>query len=143
MSDRDRANDEAAIRQLIDQGVGAIRRKDLDGVMALYSPAIVSFDIEPPLQYVHTKHWKQTFDAYEGRLDYEIRELSVTVGDDVAFSHSLNRVSGTIKNGHQTNFWLRWTACFRKIDGRWLITHDHVSVPIDFETGKASLDLEP
>jgi len=52
------------------------------------------------------------------------------LGDDVAFGHSLNRVSGTLKNGNRTDFWLRWTACFRKIDGNWLVAHDQVSVPI-------------
>jgi hypothetical protein len=26
---------------------------------------------------------------------------------------------------------VRWTACFRRIDGTWLVVHDHVSVPID------------
>jgi hypothetical protein len=31
----------------------------------------------------------------------------------------------------------------RKIDGNWLIVHDHVSVPIDRQSGKALLNLEP
>ena len=31
-------------------------------------------------------------------IDYEIRDLSITAGDDVAFSHSLNRMRGTMKN---------------------------------------------
>jgi ketosteroid isomerase-like protein len=39
--------------------------------------------------------------------------------------------------------WLRWTACFRKIDGNWLIVHDQVSVPVDPESGRALLNLEP
>jgi ketosteroid isomerase-like protein len=39
--------------------------------------------------------------------------------------------------------WLRSTVCYRKIDGRWLVTHQHSSVPFDGETGKASLQLEP
>jgi hypothetical protein len=31
---------------------------------------------------------------YERPLGYEIRDLTLTLGDDVAFGHSLNRVSG-------------------------------------------------
>jgi ketosteroid isomerase-like protein len=138
-----KAIDEAQIRQLIDSLVKAVRAKDLDGVMAFYAPEIVSFDIEPPLQYVHTKRWKQTFATYDGVIGYEVRDLSVTTGDDVAFGHSLNRTSGTLKNGPKTERWVRWTACFRKIKGKWLITHDHVSVPVDLESGKAVLDLKP
>jgi ketosteroid isomerase-like protein len=65
------------------------------------------------------------------------------VNDDLAFTHSVNRMRGTLKSGERTDLWLRWTACFRKIGGRWLITHEHVSVPADLENGKAMLDLRP
>ena len=76
-------------------------------------------------------------------IDYEVRDLSITAGDDIAFSHSLNRIHGTMTNGHNTNLWLRSTACFRKIDGRWLIVHLQASVPVDLANGKALLDLTP
>jgi hypothetical protein len=29
------------------------------------------------------------------------------------------------------------------MNGKWLIVHDHISVPADFESGKAMLDLKP
>jgi ketosteroid isomerase-like protein len=52
-------------------------------------------------------------------------------------------MSGAMNNGTKIGYWLRWTACFRRIDGAWLIEHDHVSVPTDFATGRSKLDLEP
>src|SRR5829696_6005506 len=119
-----RAIDEADIRRRIDNCANALHAMDLEGVMALYAPDIVSFDIVPPLRY-------------------EFRDVTITVGDDVAFAHSLNRVSGTLQTGQRSEFWVRWTACFRKIDGNWLIVHDQVSVPVDFGSGRALLDLEP
>jgi ketosteroid isomerase-like protein len=61
----------------------------------------------------------------------------------VAFAHSLNRLSGTLKNGNRSGFWVRATFCCRKIDGNWLVAHDHVSVPLDLECGRAFLNLEP
>ena len=57
--------------------------------------------------------------------------------------HSLNRISGALKDGTKVDQWVRWTAGLRKVDGSWLIVHDHVSVPTDFATGKSMLDLEP
>jgi ketosteroid isomerase-like protein len=142
-----RATDEADIRRRIDNGVKAIRVMDLEGVMALYAPELVSFDIVPPLQHVGAaakrKQWVDAFATYQRPLGYEIHDLTITVGDDVAFGHSLNRISGTLQNGNRTEFWLRWTAGFRKIDGTWLIAHDQVSVPVDFESGRALLNLEP
>jgi len=62
-------------------------------------------------------------------------------GDDVAFGHS--RISGTLKNGVKNDVWVRWTGCLRKVDGKWLIAHDQVSVPFDIQSGKALLNLEP
>jgi ketosteroid isomerase-like protein len=89
------------------------------------------------------KNWVDVFTAYRRPLGYEIRDLTITVGGDVAFGHSLNRFSGTLKNGNRNDFWVRWTTCFRKIDGNWLIVHDQVSVPLDVESGRALLNLEP
>ena len=38
----------------------------------------------------------------------------------------------------------RMTACYRKISGRWLITHEHVSVPFYMDGSyKAAVDLKP
>ena len=141
------AVDEADIRQRIDKLVQAIRAMDLDGVKPIFAPDIVSFDIVPPLQHVGAeakwKNWADVFTVYRRPLGYEIHDLMITLGEDVAFGHSLNRISGTLKNGNRTDSWVRWTGCFRKIDGNWLIVHDQVSVPIDIESGKALLNLQP
>jgi len=142
-----RAIDEADIRRRIDNCAKALHAMDLEGVMAMYAPDIVSFDIVPPLQHVGAEakrqQWVDAFATYQPPLGYEFRDVTITVGDDVAFAHSLNRVSGTLQTGQRSEFWVRWTACFRKIDGNWLIVHDQVSVPVDFGSGRALLDLEP
>ena len=142
-----RAIDEADIRQRIDRLAGALRDADLEAVMSIYTTDVVSFDIEPPLQHVGAdakrKNWERVFAVFE-HPHYEIRNLTVTVGDDVAFGHSLNRLSGTLKDGSTTaGFWVRATTCFRKINGDWLIAHDQVSVPLDVATGEAVVNLEP
>lgn len=142
-----RATDEADIRQRIDKLAEAIRAMNLESVMSIYAPDVVSFDIVPPLQHVgveaKTKNWIDAFAMYQHPLSYEIRDLTITVGDDIAFGHSLNRISGTLKSGNRTDFWLRSTTCFRKIDGKWLIAHDQVSVPVDLESSRALLNLNP
>jgi len=141
------ASDEADIRERIDKLVEAIRAMDLEGLKSMYAPNIVSFDVNPPLQHVGAaakwKNWVEAFTVFQRPLGYEIRDLTITLDGDVAFAHSLNRLSGTLKNGNRSGFWVRATFCFRKIDGNWLIAHDHVSVPLDPESGRALLDLEP
>lgn len=141
------ATHEAEIRSRIDQLVEAIRAMDLEAVMSSFMPDVVSFDVEPPLQHVGVdakrSNWATVFSLYERPLGYEVRDLTVVAGDDVACGHSLNRISGTLKGGKRNDVWVRWTGCLRKVDGQWLIAHDQVSVPIDFASGRALLDLKP
>ena len=62
---------------------------------------------------------------------------------EAEFGHSLNRISATMNTGQKTDLWLRSTVCFRMINGKWLIVHTQVSVPVDLATGRAVLDLKP
>lgn len=140
-------NDEAAIQRLLNDCIRSLHDKNIEGIMSLYAPEVVSFDIVPPLRYkgadAFKKVWEEVFSSFHGPIDYEIHDLSITVGGDVAFAHSLNRISGTMNTGQKTDLWLRWTACFQKINGKWLIVHHQNSVPVDLEHGKAVLDLKP
>jgi ketosteroid isomerase-like protein len=139
--------DEADIRQRLDRFLAAVRAMDLDGVRPIYAADLVSFDIVPPLKHLGAdakmKNWANVFATYERPLGYEIRDLTINASETVAFARSLNRIEGTLKNGNRNGYWLRWTTCWRKVDGNWLIAHDQVSVPVDFQSGKAMLDLEP
>jgi ketosteroid isomerase-like protein len=136
---------EAEIRKRIDEWVAAFRAKDVHGVLSLYAPDIVSYDLVPPLRYVgaddYRRPWEEAFAAYEAPIGYEVHDLTVIAGDDIAFSYSLNKMSGALKTGDRTSFWLRWTLCFRRFHAGWLATHEHVSVRADLEHGTAVLDL--
>jgi uncharacterized protein (TIGR02246 family) len=139
--------DEKVIRQKIDEYVAAIRVKDLEKVMGIFAPNLVSFDLEAPLRHMGAeakrKNWTKAFNAYNDPIGYEIQDLTLTIADNLAVGHSLNKISGTLQSGQKASYWVRWTTCLQKIDGEWYITHDHVSVPIDVATGKGVLNIEP
>lgn len=141
------AADEALIRELIDRMVEGIRAADLDALAPIFDPDVVSFDVGAPLRHVGVeaklRNWTEAFQTLRHPLGYEIRDLTVDVGDDVAFAYGINRLAGTMPNGNEFGVWVRWTAGFRKIDGTWRIVHDQVSVPADPLSGKALLDLRP
>jgi ketosteroid isomerase-like protein len=141
---------EALIRERIEDLVKALNAKDTESVMSLFAPNLVSFDIAPhfaALRYVGADNkrraWQEAFAAFPGPINYEVHDLNVTTHGELAFVHSLNHVNLTLASGHITDLWLRWTACFRRIDGVWLVVHDHVSVPADLEHGRAVLNLTP
>ena len=147
MPDEHETVGEARIREAIQSFAAAFRAKDIDGVMSLFAPTIISFDLAPPLRCVGAealrKHWEATFASLQGPVAYEIHDLAIGASDRLAFSHSLNWMRGTLQDGRTTERWLRWTVCFRLIDGRWQATHEHVSVPIEVASGKALFDLAP
>jgi uncharacterized protein (TIGR02246 family) len=141
-------NEDLRVRQLIQDWATAIRAKDLDRAMSYYAPSVVSFDLAPPLQYAGAdairKGLAQWFPTWAGAIGYEIRDLSVTVGGDVAFCRSLNHMTGKRTDGTETDVWVRATTGCQKVDGRWRIVHEHASVPLYMDGGtRAALDLKP
>ena len=141
------SNDETEIRQLLDRWAKAFRAHDIDGIMSMYAPEVVAYDVVPPLQYVgadaYRKDYLEFLSQYDGPIDVEFRDLKIVTSDRVAFVYGLERFKGSLKNGQKSELWLRFTCGFRKINGKWLDTHDHVSVPVDLETGRAAVDLKP
>ena len=53
------------------------------------------------------------------------------------------RNSGTRRNGQDITVWVRSTVCLQQIDGQWLITHEHISFPINPENWSAIVDTTP
>lgn len=137
------------VRRLLATWQKAFNAKNVDAVMSAYAPggALLAYDIIPPLEVTgrdsYRKNYEQFFAQYEGPLSIEFRDLNVVAGTDIAFCYALEKVSGTLKGGQKSDLWIRATSGLRRIDGKWKIVHDHISVPVDFETGKARLDATP
>jgi len=115
--------------------------------MSNHAPDVLLFDVLNPLQNTGAEiirgRAEKWLSSYQSPIGYEVRDLSITADETVAFCHYLYRVSGTLKDGGEVDMWVRATVGLRKIDGKWTITHEHQSVPFDVETGKASLDFKP
>jgi ketosteroid isomerase-like protein len=73
----------------------------------------------------------------------EIRDLTILASGDVAAAHMLIRTSGTLKNGHEVGYWVRATICCQRSHNRWLITHEHISLPVHPGSWRAAMDLVP
>ncbi len=120
-----RAVDEAQIRALIDDRAKAVRHKGVNGATSSVAPDMLSFDVVNPLQHIGSdaarKRAEEWFSSFQDPIGYEIRDLSITAGDDLAFSHGLSHVSATRTDGGQLDMWWRTTVCFRKIDSKWMM----------------------
>ena len=146
-TENSRAADEARISEIIEERVRVIRAKDVDALMSAHAPDVVMFDVLDPLRYAGSEAVReragQWLSWYQAPVGYEVRDLSVTAGDGAAFCHYLYRVTGTMTNGREVDMWVRSTVCFRKMEGAWVVAHEHTSVPFNAESGRASVDLKP
>lgn len=121
---------ESQIRTLIAAWADAVRRHDWPGILAHHEQNIVMFDVPPPLQSKGMDEYKKTWDLFfkyhKPSQAFDIEELAITAGEDVAFAFAIMRCgAGTRPNG----FPFRLTIGLRKVDGQWHITHEHHSVP--------------
>jgi uncharacterized protein (TIGR02246 family) len=138
---------ESEIKALLDTWSAAVAAKDADGLMSLYAPDIVYFDVVPPLRITGAaevrRNFQRWFGLFSGGIKSETRDLRILAGGDTAVAFKLHRSSGTRTDGRETSLWVRVTVVCRRIGGRWLIAHEHVSLPVDMPGGRGQTDLTP
>jgi ketosteroid isomerase-like protein len=138
---------QSEIRALLESLSEALRTKDIDRLMSHYSPDIVYFDVPPPLRFVGSAalrgRFLQWFDSYESSISLEVRDLNILANGDIAVAYWLSRAKGTLKDGREVGAWVRATSCYKRSNDRWLVTHEHISLPIDPQSGSAAWDLVP
>jgi uncharacterized protein (TIGR02246 family) len=115
--------DEAAIRDLVENWARAVRSKNLDAILANHSPDMLMFDVPPPIQSKGIDAYRKTWDLFfswsQDSGVFDISEMNVTIGNDVAFVTALMRCAGTEANGNKTELQFRLTADLLNSTGAW------------------------
>jgi len=148
-SQRNVADDEAAIRMLENRFAAAFNAGDIDAMMKNYvaDKALVVFDVVPPRQHLgadeYRRAWEGFFTHFKDRPKITINDLVITVEGNLGFGHSIQHVTGTDIQGHPVDRTVRVTDGYRKIGGNWMIVLEHVSVPVDLKTGMADFSSKP
>jgi len=143
------SRDEAAIRDLESRFATAFNAKDIDAIMKVYVPdeSLLVFDVVPPRQYAgakaYRKDWEGFLALFQGAPKFEVTDLNVVAVGSLGYGHSIQHVSGTDTKGQPIDLTVRVTDVYRKVKGNWLIVHEHVSVPVDLDTGKPDLASKP
>lgn len=142
-------NDKAEIEALEKRYIDAFNARDINAIMACYAPGkgLFVFDAVPPREYpswdAYKKDWEELFAGYPGPLSNAISEQSITVVGSVAYGHNIQTGYFTHKDGSRVDVVVRVTDVYRKMRGKWLIVHEHVSFPVDIDSGKADLLSKP
>lgn len=141
-------SDKAQIEALEATFAAAFNAKNVTKIMACYArDGLFVFDVAPPRQHVgwedYKKDWESLFTNIKGPVKFKISELDVTAVGSVAYSHSIQAVRWTAAGGTAAELTVRVTDVYRKMSGEWRIVQEHVSVPVDPDTGKADLMSKP
>jgi ketosteroid isomerase-like protein len=145
-----KAQDVTDIKAMEASLLAAFKAKDVNAIMSFYVPdeGLFVFDVTPPRQYVgaaaYRKDWEDLLSLYPGPIEVTLTDLDVTAsGGDIAYGHAVQHVIGALKDGKKLDLTVRLTDGYKKVNGKWLIAHEHVSVPVDILTGKADLTSKP
>jgi uncharacterized protein (TIGR02246 family) len=125
-------SDEQQIRDLIERWAAAVHEGDMPTVLANHAPDIVMFDVPPPQRGVrgldaYRDTWPGFFEWQATGAVFEIESLDVTAGADVAFAFALLRCGTPADFDRDPEHRLRLSIGLRKLDDRWVVTHEHHS----------------
>ena len=120
---------EAEIRNLIEAWADAVRRGDIECIVRDHLDDLVMFDVPEPVRTTGLDAYRETWALFfrhnpPGPERLLVEDLAVTAGTDVAFAHGLLRIGGGEPR-------CRLTMGLRKVDGRWRVSHEHHSMPIE------------
>ena len=129
------STEESRIKALLEAWADAVRRHDLPAILAHHEADMVMFDVPPPLQCKGLEAYEQTWDLFfryhKPGAAFDIEELTVTAGQDVAFAVAIMRCGpdSSSNTADKDGFLFRLTVGLRKVSGSWQIAHEHHSVP--------------
>jgi len=135
------------IRALFERWYAASTRKDLDASMAPIAHDVISYEHSMPLEVRDIEairaECKIGFERSGPDFRWDIPDLKIIVRGDLAVTWGLNRMAEHADGVVRSQMWSRGTRIFQRIDGAWRMIHQHLSFPMDPQTGMARLDLVP
>lgn len=125
-------SDEQEITALVRRWATAVHDGDLGGVLADHADDLVMFDVPPPQRGVrgleaYAATWPPFFEWQRQGAVFEIDELRVTSGHDVAYAVALLRCGSPEELAAAPDRRLRLTLGLRRHAGAWVVAHEHHS----------------
>jgi len=125
--------DEKAVRELIENWARSVRERNMDGILASHARDIVMFDVPPPRVSrgieAYRETWSLFYTSQAEPIAFDIQELDVVAGAKVAFAVALMQCAVKGRMGEREPLDFRLTVGLRKEDERWIVVHEHHSIP--------------
>lgn len=129
------AKADAEVRAVLEEWAAATRQSRRDEILKHHSANLMIFDVLPPMKYESAESYRRSWDEWQpdtqGEAVFNLENLTITAGNDVAFAHSFIRCGGTLPDGRTFQDLVRATFCLIKVNGSWVVEHQHVSKPYE------------
>ncbi|MBY0473820.1 MAG: nuclear transport factor 2 family protein [Nitrosomonas sp.] len=126
-------NNHTDIQTLLEQWARSTRMGEQDRILNNHSESVIIYDVLPPMKYEGVEEYRKSWDEWQpettGENIFDLHEVKITAGHDVAFAYGFIHCGGTLPDGKTFEDWVRATFCLEKLNGKWLITHQHISMP--------------
>lgn len=128
---------QAEFRKLIENYYADWSKLNTDAPAKYYAKDadLIFYDIAP-MKYNGWKEYSDGVQKYffatatSAKLTPNMNDLKVTVRGNVAWTTLTFHLSVALKAGGSTEIDARHTAIWERRNGRWLIVHEHISVPL-------------
>ncbi|ODN67104.1 YybH family protein [Methylophaga muralis] len=140
-------NAKTEVEQQLENWKQAVLSQNLEKIMTYYAEDVRAFDAIAELQFTNRSkyqtHWQHCLQMCS-MTKFEIGQIDIKVDGDLAVCFFLNQCGGIDeKTGEEQVGWVRGTQVYQKNAGKWLIVHEHFSLPFDMTTGTAMFHLTP
>ena len=133
-------SNEDQIRQVLEQWADATRKGRRSEVLAGHLPEVLIYDVLPPMKHEGAEAYRRSWDEWQpdtqGEGQFELQDVGVTAGTDVAFAHCFIKCGGALPDGRTFEDLVRATFCLRKSSGSWKVAHQHISKPYQIAGAK-------
>jgi uncharacterized protein (TIGR02246 family) len=135
------------LHDLIDERVKAVAARDGKTLGARQHPGVLAYGVLGALSSVGSdavdEQMNAWFDGYRDGPRYTVHDLHVDADGALGYCAFVYHVAGKLNDGTEVSMAVRATLVCKRFDDRWLVVHDHESVPFDPATGSALTDLQP
>lgn len=125
--------DEVEIRALIERWSRAVRDQDRAEIRKDHDADILMFDVPPPFQSRGIEEYMATWETFlsssEKPVMFNFTDIEVTAGVNVSFATAVGHCVNIDKSGKREPLKFRLTIGLRKMEGKWIVTHEHHSLP--------------
>ena len=129
------ATAESEVRTVLEEWAAATRQSRKDDILKNHAANLVIFDVLPPMKYESAESYRRSWEEWQqetqGEAVFNLENLTITASEYIAFAHSYIRCGGVLPDGRTFQDLVRATFCLRKVNGSWVVQHQHVSKPYE------------